>query len=805
MNPRTASLVRILDGLIELGWLFAILAVPTFFNLRDARIFEPDKIVLLRDIVIVMVVVFLVKAVYTAPYQMLRWSGKLTPDNPGSPGSDVKTWVTHRPIVIAALVFAIVYLLATFDSLLPATSFWGSYDRMEGTYTYLTYITLFMLMVGHMRSWTQFERVATAIIFSSIPCAAYSWVQRFNLDPLVWGGSGPTAAMRTPSTLGNPIFEAAFLLMTVPFTLHRLAQGGVLWWQSPNLRPFAAGSARFYAGMLGYIAALVLQVGAIVFSGSRGPGLGFLAAVVVFCLAIAVRRRVMWLLRTVAVGALVLVAVFGAANTVMKASNTPQSGFSRFLYLLPSESGTSEVRSLLWNSAPSLLKAHPLLGCGPEVLIFCWYPDYPSGLRAIELANAAPDRSHNEDIDIVLTTGILGAMSYLALIAAIVASQIRILLRSVDLRSMTFSAALLAMIIGHIVEAFVGIAFSATILLIWCAAAMSAVLASGELTGAAAAYAPTAAESADSVEPRPAAREGSKSEVSRRQATEGANRSVRRNKDDRRTPQVWGAGANTAPVYSMVDQLARLGRGGVTAFAGGVLVAIALIAVCGAQFIANIELIQADADFRNGQGYEQSAGNLASQTGQMSGAEATYVGAITAYQDAISTLPSWNGNPTYDEYSLFLGKTYLEYANTLYNDLANKVTGSATLAQVESEFQNAADVFVAAAKANPLNPDHPRNLGKLYLEWSGVNSSKPDLQKLETASSYFQQAASLAPHNADIPDEWTLVNMLIGNNYPSLARAQFSQALAHLMRALELYPESGAAYRDLGICLRAVL
>ena len=131
----------------------------------------------------------------------------------------------------------------------------------------------------------------------------------------------------------------------------------------------------------------------------------------------------MWLLRRVAVGALVLVAIFGVTNTVLKASNTPQSGFSRFLYLLPSESGTSEVRSLLWNSAPSLVKAHPVLGCGPEVLIFCWYPDYPSGLRSIELANAAPDRSHNEDIDVVLTTGILGALTYLALIAAIISAR----------------------------------------------------------------------------------------------------------------------------------------------------------------------------------------------------------------------------------------------------------------------------------------------------------------------------------------------------------------------------------------------
>ena len=78
MNPRAASLVRILDGLIELGWLFAILAVPTFFNLRDARIFEPDKIVLLRDIVIVMVIAFLIK-LSTSPVSTAALGRKAEP------------------------------------------------------------------------------------------------------------------------------------------------------------------------------------------------------------------------------------------------------------------------------------------------------------------------------------------------------------------------------------------------------------------------------------------------------------------------------------------------------------------------------------------------------------------------------------------------------------------------------------------------------------------------------------------------------------------------------------------------------
>ncbi len=37
------------DGLIEAGWLAAIIAIPLFFNIHSDRVFEPDKITLLRS------------------------------------------------------------------------------------------------------------------------------------------------------------------------------------------------------------------------------------------------------------------------------------------------------------------------------------------------------------------------------------------------------------------------------------------------------------------------------------------------------------------------------------------------------------------------------------------------------------------------------------------------------------------------------------------------------------------------------------------------------------------------------------
>ena len=43
------------EKIIEAGWLVAVVAVPLFFNIYTARTFEPDKITLLRSVVMVMI------------------------------------------------------------------------------------------------------------------------------------------------------------------------------------------------------------------------------------------------------------------------------------------------------------------------------------------------------------------------------------------------------------------------------------------------------------------------------------------------------------------------------------------------------------------------------------------------------------------------------------------------------------------------------------------------------------------------------------------------------------------------------
>ena len=57
------KLGRYADGLMEAAWLAVLILVPLFFNIYSSRIFEPDKIALLRSLVLVLIAAWVVKIV----------------------------------------------------------------------------------------------------------------------------------------------------------------------------------------------------------------------------------------------------------------------------------------------------------------------------------------------------------------------------------------------------------------------------------------------------------------------------------------------------------------------------------------------------------------------------------------------------------------------------------------------------------------------------------------------------------------------------------------------------------------------
>jgi tetratricopeptide (TPR) repeat protein len=197
------------DRVLEAGWLAAAIIVPLFFNVNSSRVFEPDKLSLLRSIALVMIAAWLVKSLET----LVGRARDRRPEEQGGVLAFLRT-----PLVIPTLLMVGVYLLTTITSVIPRISFWGSYPRLQGTYTFICYVVVFMLMLSALRSRKQLERLLTVIIATSFPIALYGIIQHFQLDPLPWGGD---VTARVASNMGNAIFVAAYLIMVVPVTIGR--------------------------------------------------------------------------------------------------------------------------------------------------------------------------------------------------------------------------------------------------------------------------------------------------------------------------------------------------------------------------------------------------------------------------------------------------------------------------------------------------------------------------------------------------------------------------------------------------------
>jgi len=393
------------DRIIEAGWLVAVIVAPLFFNVYSSRVFEPDKLTLVRSIASVMALAWIIK-----------WIEQRNQPR----ASDAST--LRSALMLPTLILAGIYLLTTLTSITPRVSFFGSYQRLQGTYTTLAYIVVFFMIVQGLRTRQQLDRLILTTIFTSLPIALYGLIQRYKLDPLPWGGD---VTSRVASNMGNAIFVAAYLIMAFFLTLGKITE---------SFRAILTEEEAVTADILraaGYVFIAAVQAICIVFSGSRGPWLGWFAGMFLFALllALVLRQRALMLgFIGLGIAGIMFLLILNLPNTPLeKLREMPY--FGTLGNLFQSESGTGKVRTLIWEGDTKLVPPHepiqfpdgtpdplnvirPLIGYGPESMYVAYNRFYPPDLAHHESRNASPDRSHNETWDSLVITGIIGLLAY---------------------------------------------------------------------------------------------------------------------------------------------------------------------------------------------------------------------------------------------------------------------------------------------------------------------------------------------------------------------------------------------------------
>ena len=417
-------------GIVEAGWLASAIVVPLAFNAPAFRPYDPVKVALLRSLVGVMALAWLVLTV--------EEHGRREPDQ--GVIDRWRHWLA-LPLVLPVLLFSASYVVSTLFSINPTKSVWGSFDRPQGAYSTLCYVALFGLIASHLRTREQIDRLVTAIILSSVPVAVYGVFQHLGLSNV-----NPAGALRVTGTLGNAILLSSYLILVVPLTLARLVQSCASGAKHSAVQQRRVGVALLYG------AVLAIQAAAILFSGSRGPVVG-LAGAAFIAGAVTLPRVRHWLwapwLGAGVLGILLLVAVnlTGPTFSPFFAPIREAPYVGQLTRVLSTDDPTARIRIFYWDTAAALFgrteplgipgdtlappdRRHamrPFVGYGPETIKEVLSVVYLPELAQLGGRGIRPGQAHNETIDVVLTTGILGMLAYYVLMISLLTYALELL------------------------------------------------------------------------------------------------------------------------------------------------------------------------------------------------------------------------------------------------------------------------------------------------------------------------------------------------------------------------------------------
>ena len=302
-------------------------------------------------------------------------------------------------VIWSFLAFALAFSITTFTSIIPYASTWGSLERMGGVVTFWHYFLFFIMLVSVFRTerdWLNLFNLSVAI---GILSAFYGFGQRTDIEFFV--GSGGRS--RIFGTIGNPALFAGYQIVNL-FLAATLI-----------FRPRIDKHLRYFYG-----SAVLINGLAVMMTAVRGSilavGVGFLVFALLYTSVYRSKKA-----KKVLLGLIGLVFVFVIAAMLLRETSIVQnSGYLKRITNFNLTDYTVQTRFWAWEAGLkgwSETAKTMIFGWGPENfnIPFSKYfnPKFFRGPGSETLF----DRAHNMFVEITVTMGLLGLLSYLSIFA----------------------------------------------------------------------------------------------------------------------------------------------------------------------------------------------------------------------------------------------------------------------------------------------------------------------------------------------------------------------------------------------------
>ncbi len=294
----------------------------------------------------------------------------------------------YRPklnsILLAVTLFLIVLILSSVLGIDFSRSFWSKYERMTGLLMWL-HLFAFFLVTSSTFKKADWKKVFIVSVFISILISSAALLERAGIETFKFSD-------RSGSTLGNTSFLGSYLLFNVFLGLY-------LFFKERKLAILKSL----------YLGVVILGISAIYFQGARAAFVSTLSGFgLIFLLWLSFKAK-SGKIKVLGKALLVIsiIAVLAAIVLLYLPGNPIHQKFGEL---------STKSRFANWEMAQRGFLEKPLLGWGPENYTLAFTKFFNPSLFTPEYGSEIWfDRTHNILLDTLVTTGILGLLTYLGL------------------------------------------------------------------------------------------------------------------------------------------------------------------------------------------------------------------------------------------------------------------------------------------------------------------------------------------------------------------------------------------------------
>jgi putative inorganic carbon (hco3(-)) transporter len=293
---------------------------------------------------------------------------------------------------LTGTIFLLSLLVATITSTDVHVSLFGYYARFQGGF--LSWLAYAIILIALFQQNPSFIRTAVkASIFSGLLVSAWGFLEHWGIDASYWVQD---VRYRVFSTLGQPNWLAAYLAMLLPFLFS-------FYIEAKNRKIVTV-----------LLATIVLFYTCFIFTYSRGGNLGLAAAIITWITLIGLKKVLANKLRliTLALTITTITGLFASSLTPLIFRAAPH----RTVENLETGDQTAQTRLIVWQGALDIFRHHPITGTGLETFGESFYQYRPVSMNEISDFDFLFNKAHNEYLNYLATTGILGTLAYIALI-----------------------------------------------------------------------------------------------------------------------------------------------------------------------------------------------------------------------------------------------------------------------------------------------------------------------------------------------------------------------------------------------------